>query len=223
MLNTLQRFTRTISLFGFLVVSFAGINGCGGNTSDSKNTDGSFSAVEIEKARVEKNDHFKNDEDSPLYQSQKEEFTGLQYFPPKEDYYLPATLKIFDNPDTITLATSATNQTRRMIRFGQFTCTLDEKTTFRLTAFKHIDRNESDELPLFIPFKDKTSGFESYGNGRYLDVEESDGDEYTLDFNRAYNPYCAYNARFTCPLVPKENVIGISIFAGEKAFSSAGE
>jgi uncharacterized protein (DUF1684 family) len=73
-------------------------------------------------------------------------------------------------------------------------------------------------MSLFIPFRDKTSGSETYSSGRYLDLEESGGDEYELDFNKAYNPYCAYNMSYTCPVPPRENILPVMISAGEKNY-----
>jgi len=71
---------------------------------------------------------------------------------------------------------------------------------------------------LFIPFSDETSGRETYGSGRYLDLEEQGGDDYELDFNLAYNPYCAYNDQYTCPIPPRENRLPVRILAGEKNY-----
>jgi len=71
---------------------------------------------------------------------------------------------------------------------------------------------------LFIPFSDETSGSETYKAGRYLDLEEQGGDDYELDFNLAYNPYCAYNDQYTCPIPPRENKLPIRILAGEKNY-----
>jgi len=76
---------------------------------------------------------------------------------------------------------------------------------------------------LFIPFRDATSGGGTYGAGRYLDLIENTTGIYDLDFNRAYNPYCAYNDRFSCPLPPGENTLEVPILAGEKIYSKAGE
>lgn len=71
---------------------------------------------------------------------------------------------------------------------------------------------------LFIPFRDQTSGQETYGSGRYIDLAENTSGIYTLDFNRAYNPYCAYNDTYSCPLPPAENTLAVPIRAGEKKY-----
>ena len=89
-----------------------------------------------------------------------------------------------------------------------------ENTLCKLIAFKPIE-NEV-EGSLFLPFRDRTSGKESYPAARYLDIREEKGLEYTLDFNLAYNPYCAYSDDYVCPLSPPENSLRIEIRAGEK-------
>ena len=101
-----------------------------------------------------------------------------------------------------------------MVRYGIFTFHEQDGSTFTVTGFKSL--NQEDDM-IFIPFKDKTNGFDTYEAGRYLEVEESsDNGEYLLDFNKAYNPYCAYNKEYVCPLVPKDNILPLSIKAGEK-------
>lgn len=87
---------------------------------------------------------------------------------------------------------------------------------FQLTVFKSAE--DPFTRSLFVPFSDQTSGSETYGSGRYLDIEEQGGDSYELDFNLAYNPYCAYNEEYTCPIPPKENRLPVRIAAGEKNY-----
>ncbi|WP_321538818.1 DUF1684 domain-containing protein [Flavobacterium piscinae] len=71
---------------------------------------------------------------------------------------------------------------------------------------------------MFLPFTDLTSGIESYGGGRYIDLKIQEGKIWTIDFNQAYNPYCAYNEKYSCPIVPEENDLKVEIKAGVKAF-----
>jgi uncharacterized protein (DUF1684 family) len=73
---------------------------------------------------------------------------------------------------------------------------------------------------LFVPFKDKTSGITSYEGGRYIDIDIPTTDEVVLDFNKAYNPYCAYNSKYSCPIPPAVNSLAIEILAGEKAYKN---
>ena len=92
-----------------------------------------------------------------------------------------------------------------------------EDKEFRLAVYQNI-ATEDDYL--FLPFADQTSGFETYGGGRYIDLSSPLKDTFRLDFNKAYNPYCVYNKKFSCPLVPEENYLEYSIRAGELNFKS---
>jgi hypothetical protein len=157
---------------------------------------------------------FKQDPASPLKEQQKEQFTSLQYFSPTEEYAFYAEFTAIKNPDTVQLLTTKGSEKRSMLRYGTFIVEEQNGVSFTLTGFKSL-KQEDDVI--FIPFKDKTNGFDTYEAGRYLEVEEAaSSGEFLLDFNRAYNPYCAYNKDYVCPLVPKENVLSISIKAGEK-------
>jgi uncharacterized protein (DUF1684 family) len=173
-----------------------------------------FDESAIIERRKDLDDFFKNDPSTPLKEIQKEGFTGMQYFPPAEDFAFYAEFKLISQPDTVQLLTSKGSEKRSMLRYGIFTFHEQDGPGYTLTGFKSL--NQDDDV-IFIPFRDKTNGFETYDAGRYLEVEESsDNGEYLLDFNRAYNPYCAYNKEYVCPLVPKENILPISIKAGEK-------
>ncbi len=164
--------------------------------------------------RKDLDDFFKNDPSSPLKDSQKEAFSAMQYFPPSEDYAFYAEFSVHAKPDTVQLLTSKGSEKRAMLRYGTFTFHEQDGSTYSLTGFRSLQQEDD---VIFIPFKDKTNGFETYEAGRYLEVDEVSGtEEYLLDFNRAYNPYCAYNKDYVCPLVPKENILSISIKAGEK-------
>lgn len=100
-----------------------------------------------------------------------------------------------------------------MLRYGQFHFTVDGKECV-LTAYQSADHPEH----LFLPFKDATNGTETYGAGRYIDVSaQPDASvHYVIDFNLAYNPYCAYNPAYSCPVVPRENFLTVPIRAGER-------
>ena len=164
--------------------------------------------------RKELDNFFKHDASSPLKEQQKNEFNGLQYFPPSEEFAFYAQFKVNQNPDTVQLLTSKGFEKRTLLRYGVFSVQDQDGATFTLTGYRSL--NADDDM-VFIPFKDKTNGRETYESGRYLEVEfTEDNTEYLLDFNKAYNPYCAYNKDYACPLVPKDNVLSISIKAGEK-------
>jgi uncharacterized protein (DUF1684 family) len=91
---------------------------------------------------------------------------------------------------------------------------------YRLNVYQNQDlmKKEGFEDYLFLPFLDDTNGEESYGGGRYIDLGIPEGDEVVIDFNKAYNPYCAYNEKYSCPIVPRENYLDLKVEAGVKAF-----
>lgn len=165
--------------------------------------------------RKEKDEHFKKDKDSPLTDEIKRKFKGLKYFPPDLSFKFTAKLIPFSKKDTIKMLTTKSD-IRKMIRFGKFEFSYKNKI-YSLTAF--VPANNSVNDYFFVPFTDKTNNKETYFGGRYLDLEiQNENNEYDLDFNFAYNPYCAYNPKYSCPIVPKENHLNISIKAGEKIY-----
>ena len=205
-LKDITNFTKTLFFIGLVFV----FSSC---TFEEDNTLIYDESTIIER-RKELDDFFKNDPSSPLKQIQKEGFAGMQYFAPSEDFAFYAEFKLISKPDTVQLLTSKGSEKRAMLRYGIFTFHEQDGSTYTLTGFRSL--NQQDGV-IFIPFKDKTNGFDSYEAGRYLEVEESsDNGEYLLDFNKAYNPYCAYNKEYVCPLVPKDNILTMSIKAGEK-------
>ncbi|MFM8840505.1 MAG: DUF1684 domain-containing protein [bacterium] len=193
-----------------MILSFAVIGSCSFDEEDAT----IFDESSIIERRKEIDEFFLNDASSPLHEEQKKEFKGLQYFPPSEDYAFYATFVKASTSDTVQLLTSKAAEKRSMIMYGTLSFSTQDGTQLTLTAYKST--NIDDEI-LFVPFKDKTNGFETYEAGRYVELEEiPNEDEYLLDFNRAYNPYCAYNKDYSCPLVPKNNVLSVAIKAGEK-------
>lgn len=173
-----------------------------------------YDETAIIERRKEIDDFFASDASSPLKEEQKSIFKGLQYFPPSEDFTFFASFTKSPNPDTVMLLTSKGAEKRAMLHFGTLSFSLQDGQNHTLSAFKSLSNNDG---ILFIPFKDKTNGFDTYEAGRYIELEEvPNQEEYFLDFNRAYNPYCAYNKEYSCPLVPKENALSFSIKAGEK-------
>lgn len=170
--------------------------------------------------RRDKNRAFRLSPESPLTAAQKEQFDSLRYYS-LGDYWGVTTGEVerIPRPDTVELAMSD-NSTEKYLRFGIVKFTEADPVPgqyLKLTLYKKASGNDS---TLFVPFTDLTNGHETYGGGRYLDVPmpASDADQVKLDFNRAYNPYCAYNNAFSCPMPPPENRLKVHISAGEKAF-----
>jgi len=164
--------------------------------------------------RRDKDMFFRTDIDSPIPPEQRLSFRGLNYFPPDERFRVEAKLTRFDKPEPFCMATS-TGESQTYLRYGKFEFGI-QGTEMQLFLYKSAE--DPFAMSLFVPFRDATSGVETYMSGRYLDLEEHGGDDYRLDFNNAYNPYCAYNLVYTCPIPPRENILPIKILAGEKSY-----
>jgi uncharacterized protein (DUF1684 family) len=146
------------------------------------------------------------------------EFTRLAYFEPAPRFVVPATLERFTRPGVVDLATSR-GLTKPYERYGALRFTIDGRPC-SLIAFHMAG---TPERALFVPFRDTTSGKESYGAARFLDLEApADGsNQITLDFNEAYNPLCAYSPAWNCTLPPPENELAVAITAGERSYGHA--
>jgi len=167
----------------------------------------------LRRFREEKDRLFRNGRDSPLPFGDRANFAGLKYFDPDPSYRFEANLQRYSNPDAVMMATS--KGTRQLFnRMGYFDLQILGKTV-HVHAYQSAERTDPN---LFIPFRDLTSGKETYGSARYLDLEVEHDDEYVIDFNHAYNPYCAYSEAFICPLPPTENWLNVPVRAGEKKY-----
>lgn len=172
----------------------------------------------IEKFRAEKDEKFRaGGEDSPLDKRQRENFKGLSYFPPTPIYRVEATLERFPLREMVRINTT-TGMQREYIRYGKAVFILQGQRheLVLLAPVRSLDPKTKNML--FLAFTDATTGETTYPAGRYLDLEIPKSDQLVVDFNMAYNPYCAYNNLFDCPIPPKENRMEIPILAGEKDF-----
>jgi uncharacterized protein (DUF1684 family) len=169
-------------------------------------------ASELNAARTAKDDNFRTAADSPVPRERRDSILPLQYFPVDPDYAVPAALKLSDERPVFEMPTS-TGALRRMQLVGELQFTLQGQPR-SLGAFVEEGTQQIDRL--FVPFADKTTGTETYSAGRYLDIQPTGTGYYTIDFNRAYNPYCAYNASYECPYPPPSNRLDVAITAGEK-------
>ena len=163
--------------------------------------------------RAEKDVFFRASEDSPLPPGERLAFSGLKYFDPRPSFRFEVSLRRYSNLASVMMVTSKGSR-QLFNRVGYFGLVLDGKEV-RVQAYQSA---EKDEPSIFVPFRDTTSGKESYGAARYLDLEVEHDDNYALDFNYAYNPYCAYSEDYVCPLPPQENWLTVSIPAGEKKY-----
>jgi uncharacterized protein (DUF1684 family) len=171
-------------------------------------------AAEILAARAEKDEQFQR-ENEPIPASRKSQFLPLAYYPVDPDYHVAAALTPAAERIELMMPTSS-GQSRKMLKLGTLAFTLKGQP-MTLSAFSEVRRDGSADLNhLFVPFADLTSGTETYDAGRFLDLTRTGTGIYELDFNRAYIPYCYYNAAFECPYPPSENRLKIPIRAGER-------
>jgi uncharacterized protein (DUF1684 family) len=159
--------------------------------------------------RKQKDDFFAHDPHSPLTKSQKKSFQGLSYFPASNEYRFELDVIEFPQKEVILIQTS-TGDVQEYERYGIIHLSIQDQTT-ELTVYRS-------ESGYFLPFVDSLAGKETYPAGRYLEPEPLGGGKFLIDFNMAYNPYCAYNERWSCPLTPPENRLKVAIPAGEKIY-----
>lgn len=164
---------------------------------------------ELTEYRAEKDEFFRRHPNSPLLMEQRLGFTGLQYFPENDALRLEVIIEPLKDEEPLEMQTS-TGGVQTYTRHGRFRFQVDGEEA-ELTIY----RNENG---YFLPFVDSLAGQETYPAGRYLEPEALPGNRFFVDFNMAYNPYCAYNELWSCPLPPPENRLKVPIRAGEKNF-----
>jgi len=153
---------------------------------------------------------FRSDRESPIGAG---EFTGLRYFDLDPEFRFETELHRDPVPGSVIMTTS--KGTRQLFnRIGHFELLIEGRAV-RLGAYQSAEREDPS---IFVPFRDATSGGDSYGAARYLDLEVEHDDRYAVDFNYAYNPYCAYSDAYACPLPPMENWLTVAIRAGERKY-----
>lgn len=163
---------------------------------------------ELEKMRAEKDEFFASDPNSPLTEEQRAEFSGLHYFAENPALRFEVSLsEAASEPVSIDASKGAPRSYQKVGRF-KFTV---EGQPAELTIYEN-------EYGFFLPFKDSLAGSETYPAGRYIEPEALGSNRFLIDFNLAYNPYCAYNERWSCPLTPAENRLSVPIRAGEKKY-----
>jgi len=152
--------------------------------------------------------------DSPFPVEQRSTFQGLKFFPPDPAYRVTARLVPIAAQEEVLLPTSD-GTVRRYLRYAWAEFDLQAKR-HRLLLLKERDSRVSNKL--FLAFRDRTSGRETYGGGRYIDLFQQREADITIDFNLAYNPYCVYNYTYSCPLPPEKNRLDVAVLAGEKMY-----
>lgn len=165
------------------------------------------------------NAEYKDASTSPLKNKDRKDFEGLEFFRFDSTYVVEANLERTPNSKWFNMKTTTSRLSKERV-YGVLTFELKGKQ-YRLNVYQGQDTMQQDGLEnyLFLPFLDETNGEETYGGGRYIDARIPEGNTMEIDFNQAYNPYCAYNEKFSCPVVPRQNYLRTRIEAGVKAFN----
>lgn len=199
--GTFLAILAAVALAAILVYSI------GGGSSDEYN-------ARILQERQDKDRYMQTSEESPFADA-SEPFAGLKYYPPNEKFRIIATLRRVEEKKVRVLATSDAGE-ERYLEYAWAEFDLDDRKN-KLLILEIMEG--ADKGSLFLAFGDQTSANDTYGAGRYLDVRKVPGSATVeLDFNKAYNPYCAYNESYSCPFPPPENLLGVAIRAGEKNY-----
>jgi uncharacterized protein len=176
----------------------------------------------IAQYRADKDAYFRTGAGSPVPAAERDAFTGIPYFPVDGAYVIDElTLEPYEGDEPVRFEIPTTDgKLRPAERAGVLRFSL-AGAEHRLTAYRLAGSDGAVHESLFVPFLDATSGTESYGAGRYLDLEPEEDGTLTLDFNVAYHPSCVYDPRFSCPLTPAENRLSIRVEAGERLADGA--
>lgn len=179
---------------------------------------GKFNKKEVEKFQATINAEFADAKTSPLDENDLKTFKTLAFYPISSKYFVNAKFIKAKNEKIFEMKTS-TARKPKYIKFGTVAFVIEGKS-LKLNVYQDVELSKSEKYKdhLFLPFSDLTCGKESYIGGRYIDLRIPKGNTITIDFNQAYNPYCAYNHRYSCPIVPLENDLDIAIKAGVKTF-----
>lgn len=159
---------------------------------------------------------FKDASTSPLQKKDLKNFNGLTFFTHDSAYIVKAKLKRTPNSTWFNMKTTTDRLSKERV-FGILNFQLNGKN-HQLNIYQSKAPVGDNDTYLFLPFLDQTNGLESYSGGRYIDANIPKGDILIIDFNTAYNPYCAYNKKYSCPLVPRVNYLETRVEAGVKAF-----
>ncbi len=170
----------------------------------------------IEKVRIDKDNEMKNDANSPFNQDPNAHYEPLKYFNINPDFVFKSKLTEYPSKDTIVVY-GTKGEERKAIRFGFISFTY-KSTNYKMNVYKATSKNGMEYFSLW--FTDNTTNKESYGVGRYIDFEYNPNKDfiYSIDFNLAYNPYCAYSSKYSCAVPTREDYLDLAVEAGEKKF-----
>ncbi len=173
---------------------------------------------DVQEFQKKLNSEFKDEKESPLTAEDREVFTALDFFPIDTAFIVVAKIELIKDPVTFKMKTT-TDRLPAYRTYARASFELQGKT-YVLNLYQNENFMDAGELKdyLFLPFTDKTNGVSSYGGGRFIDLKIPKKDVITIDFNKAYNPYCAYNPKYSCPIPPSENHLGLFVEAGVKDY-----
>ena len=177
-----------------------------------------FKSAAVVQFQNKMNKEFADAKTSPLTPEDRATFKSLAFYPANKSFFVTATLVKTENEQPFEMKTT-TDRKPLYVKYGELSFVLKGRS-FKLNVYRNIELSKKEEYKdyLFLPFSDATSGKESHVGGRYIDLRVPAGNTITIDFNTAYNPYCAYNSQYSCPIVPLENDLNIAIEAGVKKF-----
>ena len=177
-----------------------------------------FDVSAVAKFQKELNAEYADAKTSPLIAEDLAVFKTLDFYPANETFFVVAKLVRTQKEKPFEMETS-TDRKPLYVKYGELYFTING-LDFELNVYKNIELLKKKEYKnyLFLPFSDLTSGAESYIGGKYIDLRIPKGDTIVIDFNTSYNPYCAYNYKYSCPKVPLENDLDVEIKAGVKKF-----
>ena len=166
----------------------------------------------------ELNKEYKDPETSPLYDKDRKDFKSLDFFKPDTTFRVLA--KFVRTPDALPFFMPTTTDRKSPEVVYGIAYFKIKGQDYQLEVYQNPELTAQEKFRdyLFLPFSDKTNGKESYSGGRYIELSIPEGEALLIDFNKAYNPYCAYNKKYSCPIVPKVNSLDVDIKAGVKAF-----
>jgi hypothetical protein len=195
-----------------LTVVLAGValTACNAGAPPPPETEGDYVA-ELQVYRAARDEAFRKQPDEPVPPDKMKEFLPLKYFPADPDYVVPASLKPVEERTVVDMPTSM-GKVRKQHRVGTLEFTLKGQP---LTLGAYVEAG-ADINRLFVPFSDMTTGTETYYAGRYMELDRTPTGLYTVDFNKAFNPFCYYNTNFDCPIPPRESRLPLPIRAGER-------
>lgn len=175
--------------------------------------DDSATIKEIETYRADRDRFMRSDPESPIPADKKSVLLPLRYYPPDTSFSVPAVLNVSTGKRPVMEVPTSKGVPRRVELVGELQFTMKGQ---KLTLGAFVEEGTRQISSLFVPFADLTTGTETYPAGRYLDLHPTATGIYTIDFNKAYNPFCAYNNSYECPLPPPSNRLKLAITAGEK-------